>query len=181
MRMRTLLVVGLLVAGGCRKSEEKTTVKTPEGTVHVEGDKVTVQTDQGRATIETKKDVTRIQTNEGTVTIGENKVPDGFPLPVMRGARIEQGSHMAPADGRETFQLTIRVPGPARPVAEFYEKALKDKGLKVTRTEQTNDEIQMVMLAGESGAVEAMAVVQKEAKAADTTAMISWNVRKKTP
>lgn len=177
--MRILLATMLLLVVGCGKSDEKTTVKTPDGSVTVEGEKMTVQTDKGKTTIETGKGTTRIQSKEGTVTLGENTIPDGFPLSLMRGAKVEHGTHMTPPDGREIFQVGAKIPAATKEVADFYEKALKDKGLKVSRTEQTNDETQMVMLVGESETVEASVMVAKEAKADQPTATITWSVRKK--
>jgi hypothetical protein len=177
--MRVLLAAMLLLVVGCGKSDEKKTVKTPGGSVTVEGDKVTVQTDKGKATIESKGGTTEIRTNEGTMTVGEGKVPDGFPLPVMRGAKVENSAHMAPPDGKEVFTLNAKIPAAFKDVADFYEKALKDKGLKVSRTEQASDDSQMVMLIGESETADGSVMVSKEAKADQPTAVISWSLKKK--
>lgn len=176
--MRILLVLMFLSVVGCGRSEEKTTVKTRGGTVKVEGEKVTIQTDKGKATIESKGNSTRIQTDEGTISVGDSDVPDGFPLPVISGAKVEHGAHMTSPDGGEVFQLSIAVPTPVKQLAEFYEKAFRDKGLKVTRNEQTSDEAQMVMLFGESEKVQATVTVIQEAGADQPNATISWSLKK---
>jgi hypothetical protein len=177
--MRILLAIMLLFVGGCRKSAEKTTTKTPGGTVEVEGDKVTVQTKDGKATMESDKGSTKIQTKDGTMTMSENKVPEGFPLPIMKGAKVEQGLHMTPADGQEFFQVGIKLAAPPKDIAEFYEKALKDKGLDVSRSETTTGDGVMIMLTGKSDAADGSVMVMKDSKAEKATATISWSPKKK--
>lgn len=180
--MRILLVIALLLVGGCRKSADKAAVDTPEGTVQVDGDKVTVRTKDGQSSIETSGGKTVIKSagegKEGTVVVGENKAPEGFPLPVMSGARIEHSTHIAKADSPEVYQLSMKIAAPIAAVTEFYAKAFKDKGLKVEQSQTTGEESSQAIVAGEGTKIEASVVVVKEAKAKETTVAIYWSIRK---
>jgi len=177
--MRVWLVLAMLMITGCRKSDEAVVVRTSDGTVAVEGEKINIRTKDGTATIESNEGTMRIQTNDGTMTIGGSDIPAGFPIPVMPGSKVENSAHMTQPDGQEIFQLTCTASGEAKAVADFYEKAFKDNGVTVTRTEQSYDGNVNVMLYGESDTAEATAMVIKEPQEVQTTTTISWSVRKK--
>jgi hypothetical protein len=176
--MRILLAILLLMVIGCeRSSSEQTTIDTPEGTITMEDGKVTVQTRQDTATIEASDGQARIQTGEGTMTFGGNKVPQGFPLEVMPGSKVEHSSHVTPAGRPGVFQVSLSVAAPVEQIADFYEKALRDKELSVTRSQQTVDGNTMVMLIGESPSADATAMILHDADAEQPTVMISWNAK----
>jgi len=63
-------------------------------------------------------------------------------------------------------------------VASFYEKMFKDKGIAVSRTEQSGEGTQLVMLFGNSDSVDASAMIVKDAEAEEISATISWNKKK---
>ncbi|MGB9625884.1 MAG: hypothetical protein ACPMAQ_13590 [Phycisphaerae bacterium] len=193
--MRIVLVFLLVFACGCRKASEK--AESSDAKVEVRGDKVAVQTPDGRAVVEkngdttviraTEKgkettitargDTTRVQTGDGTLTMGEKKVPEGFPLAVMPGVTVERGAHMTQANSPEVYQLSIRTDAAPAQVADFYEKAFKDKGLKVQRTETRGDGTTQAVVAGESDKVEATCVAVKDARTGRSEATIYWSAR----
>jgi len=161
--MRVWLVLAMCVVVGCRKSDDAVVVKTPDGT----------------ATIDADNETTRIQTKDGTMTFGGGEVPEGFPLSLMPQSQVEHSAHMTQPDGSEVFQVTSTVAGEVKAVADYYEKALKEKGVAVTRTDQSYDGSKSVMLLGESDDAEVNALVLKESGETQTSATITWNVRKK--
>lgn len=178
--MRNWLVITLLlVVTGCRKSEEKTTVRNPDGTIELDGETLTIQTADGTATIEQRGDTTRVQTKDGTMIVGERELPADFPIPLFAGAGVENTAHFTQPDGLAVFQLTISSTAAVKDIAEFYEKFFKDKGVSVTRTEQTSDDTKMVMLYGSSDQFDVNAMVLNERSSEPTTATISWSVKKR--
>jgi len=179
--MRIVLCVLLMAMAGCSKSANETTVETPDGTVTYSEDKVVVQTDQGRTTIETSGGQTRVESNEGSVSITQNSVPEGFPIPVMSGAVIESSSHSTPPDGRDIYQLTIRSSAPVDQIAEFYQKAFEARGFETSRADQAAGGMKMVMVTGDAEGFQAMAMISKEANSDQATATLSLASREKGP
>ena len=158
--MRVALFVLLVLMSGCKKSSEKETVKTPDGTVEVEG---------GRMEIKTK---------DGSMVMASQELPEGCPIVVMKGAKLANSTHMTQPDGQELFQVIVTTSVPVKEVASFYEKMFKDKGIAVSRTEQSGQGTQMIMLFGNSDGVDASAMIAKDADAKETSATISWNKKK---
>lgn len=169
--MRRLWVL-LLIAGaatGCRKSEDSAR----------EGETVTIETEDGRKTlVQHDGDASRIQMPDGTVTVGRNSLPAGFPLPVAPGTEVKSSSHFNPPDKDEMFQITTEIAAPVDKIAEFYEKAMKDKGLEVSRLEQKSDRETLIVLTGKSDKVEAMVSTTRESKAARTAVVVHWSQKK---
>jgi hypothetical protein len=193
--MRLMLALILIILAGCSKEKEYTDSKGNK--VKVGGDTMTIQTKDGKATFKkeggsvvieskdgkqtfTQKDgVQKLETKDGTMSYGEQKVPDGFPLSVMPGSKVESSAHVKPAGQPEVFNLMCKNPAPLEKVAEFYEKAIKDKGLEIKKTEIKSDDGAQVMINGTSEAIEAMVMVMKPAKEKQTTAMVTWNIKPK--
>jgi hypothetical protein len=158
--MRVALFILLVLMSGCKKSSEKTTVKTPDGTMEVE---------DGRMELKTK---------DGSMVMASQELPEGCPIVVMNGAKIASSTHMTQPDGQELFQVSVTTSVPVKEVASFYEKMFKDKGITVSRTEQSGQGTQMIMLFGNSDGVDASAMIVKDADAEETSATISWNKKK---
>ena len=159
--MRTTFIVLLAVIAGCEKSGEKEVIKSKDGTIAIKGDQVDVKT------------------KDGSLSIGTSELPDDFPIPVMSGAEIEGNTRMSQPDGLEVFQLSITSPAKVSQVAEFYEKVFKDKGVSVTRNEQSDKETQMVMLFGSGEGLDTSAVIARDRGEDQTNATISWSEKKK--
>jgi len=161
MRILILLMIALLGLSGCKKSNEKTTIKNADGTVEVDGDEV------------------KIKTKDGSATINTSKVPDGFPIPMYKGAKVENSTHISDPNGQEIFQLSITTLDTVKQVTEFYEKVFKEKEISTTRTEQSDGENQMIMLFGSSEKLDVSAMVSSDQDSDQTSATISWNAHNK--
>lgn len=191
--MRLMSALLLIVLAGCSKEKEYTdakgnkvkvgddtlTIETKDGkaTFKKEGGSVVVQDKDGKETFRQKDGVTEYEGKDGTATFGTKKVPDGFPLPVMDGSKVESSAHMKPVGQPEIFNLMCKNPAPFEKVVEFYEKALKDKGLELSRTDIKNEGANQVMLRGKSEKTEASAIIMREAKDSQTTAMLNWSIK----
>jgi hypothetical protein len=171
--------IALLILIGCSRSDEKQTIKTPEGTVELDGQSMKIHTKDGTATIEQKGDTMRVESKEGSMVVGAGELPAGFPIPIYAGAKVENHTHITQPGGQEVFQATITSSASPQDVAAFYEKFFTDKGVSVSRTEQSTGESKMVMLGGSSDDADAYAMVMREQPAEPTTATVSWNVKKK--
>ena len=158
--MRVALFVLLVLMSGCEKSSEKATVTTPDGTVEVEGGRV------------------EVKTKDGSMVMASQELPEGCPIVVMKGAKLANSTHMTQPDGQELFQVSVTTSAPVKEVASFYEKMFKDKGITVSRTEQSGQGTQVIMLFGNGDGVEASAMIAKDGDAEETSATISWNKKK---
>jgi hypothetical protein len=158
--MRVAVFILLVLMSGCEKSSEKASVKTPDGTVEVDG---------GRMELKTK---------DGSMVMASQELPEGCPIVVMKGTKIANSTHITQPDGQELFQVIVTTSAPVKEVASFYEKMFKDKGIPITRTEQSGQGTQMIMLFGNSDSVDASAMIAKDADAEETSATISWNKKK---
>lgn len=176
--MRTQLAILLLIVVGCEKSTESTTVPTSDGSMVVEDGKLTLKTEEGTATIETSGNQARIRSGDTTMTLGENAVPEGFPLAVMPGAKVEHGSHMAPSGRPEVFQVGLSTSADVEQIATFYEAALQDQQLSVTRSEQSGPSGRMIMLMGESDTAEATTMIVRDTGQEQVDITISWRATK---
>ncbi len=189
--MRILLIVPLMLLVGCSKESEKdskTTIDTKKGKVTIErkdgGRTTVVQTEDGqKLTKSDKEGVTRIETKDGTMTFNENKLPQGFPLAILPNSKVEAGHHMKPANQAEVFHAVTKSAEAPEKVAEFYEKALKDKQIKVEKSQMANDTMTQVMLIGKSEKpdgpkIEASVIVIREANKKETSAAITWSIKK---
>ncbi|MFH0792591.1 MAG: hypothetical protein V2A74_01010 [bacterium] len=182
----SLLVLTLL---GCGGSDDKSsyTVKTDEGTMKVSGDEKSMTitgTEDGKKVnmkMTTEGDTMKIETSEGTFTTGENKVPDGFPLPVPDGAKITYSAHMAPSDAskQEAFSIQYQIATSPEELAKTYEKAFKDKDMKVNRIEQKSDQNQMLALTGGSDKANASVNINKATGGDTTEVIVTWTTEEK--
>lgn len=137
------LLAGLLMLGltGCgvtdrlaEKAAEKAVEKATGVKVEDKGDTVTVTTKDG---------------DQVTLSGQEGKLPEGFPLPLIKGATVGSGSKIT-TNNKVGFTAEITYTGTHKDTADFYEKALKDLGIKVERTDVTSDGETTVMLIGSS-------------------------------
>lgn len=159
--MRSALIILLVLVGGCKKSSDKSTINTPNGSMEIQGDRVA------------------LKTKDGNVVMGSSELPEGCPILLMDGASIEGSTHMTQPDGAEFFQLSISTTASLSDVAAFYEKMLKDKGVSVSRTEQSDGSSQIVMLTGSAEGVDASALIGRDRDSEQTSATISWSGSKK--
>lgn len=67
------------------------------------------------------------------------KIVEEFPLPIPQGAKTQKAARLALSPGRIGFTLNFTVSGTVKEITDFYEQALKGRGLQVTRIERSSD------------------------------------------
>ena len=131
--MRTLVLVGitsLLAACGSSGDTASETQAALDGVQ--DGQSVAAQ-----VAADANDEETTISLGDFEASMGE-KVPEGFPLPVYEGTIVTMGQRVD-LGASEMFTLYFEIPA-ADPVevADFYDKALRDKGLEVERQASEN-------------------------------------------
>jgi hypothetical protein len=180
MRFVPLLLV-VTIACGCDKAQESADEKAVEiatgGKVKIDGDKITVQGKDGKTTYTQNKEGVEIKSKDASVTFGKSEIPKGFPLKVYPGSKVLQAMDAKQGGKGQTYHVTTQVTAPLEKVVAHYEKAFKDKGLEVKRTEINTGEVQTVLVNGKSDKVEAMVSVVKNAKEKAVTTTIAWKAK----
>lgn len=180
--MRWLAALLLLCVVGCDKAAEKVSekaVETATGTkVDKSGEKVTVKTKEGTLTYQADDKSAEFKGPEGSLKMAEGEVPKGFPLPVYKGAKVLQGvTHERPDEGK-MYQVTLQTPDAVGKIADFYAKALKDKGIEAERRELKSDEMAMVALTSESDKLQVTVTATRQAKDDKATVSLAWHAKK---
>lgn len=191
--MRHTLLLLLLVFSGCKCMGEKLLETATGGQVKLDGNTLTVKNEKGEtvtmtgnegkltvtndkgetATVEGNEQGVRIVGKEGTAEFGTGKVPEGFPLKVIDGAKVESGMKSQGAKG-EVFTLMATVAKESAAIADFYEADLKAKGFKIERV-QNPAMANLIVLSGKKPAVTASITITREAPDKPAALMISWN------
>lgn len=193
----TAVLSASLLATGCGACTEKLAEKALEQAgVKVEGDTVTLRGKDGEEI--------RISGNEGTVVVkgkdgeeavfaeqggtvriksaegefematqGQAKIPDGFPLAVADGVDVASAAS-SKSDRERSYFVTLQSAKGVDDLASFYERELKDKGLKVERNEMQFDNVRMVSFRGEKDQTEATVIVRSEGDEGKTAVQLSW-------
>jgi len=202
MMKRTMLILALVGAvSACDKLGEIAIEKATGVEVDKDGKKVTIQTEEGKVTMTTdgtgktartvvttedgektavmnaEDNKIKITTEDGTLTLGEQKVPDDFPLPVIAHDKVMTSAHATKA-GKDTYSLMLQTKKAPGEVADFYQKALEGKGVKVKRMEHKMNDDVMINLGGEGDKVNAGVNVMRKGGEALTQVMIHWNPKK---
>ncbi|WP_374712368.1 hypothetical protein [Symbiobacterium terraclitae] len=127
-----------------------------------------------------------VDTDDGSITItgpegqsitlsgdsAEGRLVSGFPLPVYEGANVVSSGWFS-TDGKTTYSAELSFTGDAVEVADFYEQALKDMGIEVSRAEMEIDGETMVMLSGESDSKSSLiTITRKESEKAGTANLL---------
>ncbi len=193
--MRLMLIpcfMALVFVLGCGKSSEEKNAETSSSTTikkeaetKQEATKTAILTEGNtKPAVEPKDEKAKTETRDSKskidskVTVSKNEVPDGFPLSLMPNSKILQASKQTKTDGPPTYQVSTEIVADPKAVADFYEKALTDKGLKVERSESTSDEGSQAMLSANTDQEECLIMILKEAKDQNTSAIIQWRVKK---
>lgn len=123
------LAFGLTVAAGCQSIADKaaeTAVEKATGVkVDTKGEKVTISTDEGEATISS-----------------DAKLPDDFPsdVPIYDDAKI--GTAMTnEVQGGKSYLVGMESDDDAAEVFDWYKKAFEDEGWKITSTMEVGDSV----------------------------------------
>ena len=144
--------------------------------VDIDGKTVTVKDAEGN-TVKTTRDEDGkvvIEGKDGRAVIGGTEIPENFPLPVMDGLKAET-SMSGDQEGKQQFMVAFSTDLEVKAVADFYEKALKEKGLKVRRVQMSDKGKEAIMLAGEKKPkTEAAVYIGRDAGKEKTKLSIQW-------
>ena len=101
-----LVIFGLFLVGCSDKIVEKAIEAGTKGSVKVDVDKGEVD----------------IKTDEGNITAGTGKVPDGWPddVPVYKGAKVVTGGTTNDASSGKAMMVTLETDDSADEVGNFY-------------------------------------------------------------
>ncbi len=177
--MRQAFLLLLVVVCGCEKASEKVAEKATEmatGTkIEKGGDKVTVQTDEGTAVFEKEGEVATIKTKDGTATFGAKELPKDFPLSVLPGSKILNTMTSRQAGQPQVYHAATSCAGPVEKVVKHYEKALKDKGLKLKKHELTSDEGKTIVVQGTTEKVQATVSILQKTEEKGIVVNVAWS------
>lgn len=85
-----------------------------------------------------------------TITANEEgKLPEGFPIPVFQGGKVTASATMN-TDNKKSWTAEIEFEATAKAVGDYYEKMIKERGMKVTRSDSTDGGFTSVTLVAES-------------------------------
>ncbi|HWI61100.1 MAG TPA: hypothetical protein VNT75_04630 [Symbiobacteriaceae bacterium] len=130
-------------------------------------------------TVDEKKNTVTLQGQNGekvTVTTEtEGKLPAGFPLPVYPQAKVSNGGKID-VSGKAMYTVELTYKGDIKPAVDFYEKALKDKGLAdFFKAETANDdEEESWTMSGQNEKATAAIFFQTMKKTKEAKIAISW-------
>ena len=110
------------------------------------------------------------QTEAGAnAALSEARIPEDFPLPVYPNSKVETVIH-----AKQGFvTLDTRVDAPVDKVADFYKKAMKNKGYEVTRLETEVAGKEQVSLFGQSDDTVMVMLQREDADGGRTSATIN--------
>lgn len=149
-----LLLLALAGCGLAEKAVEKATEKAVEKAVEqATGVKVDEQNNSVTITGQDGKELTIKSSEDG-------KVPEGFPLPIMKGGKLNTSAEMT-SDGKKGWTAEMEFTAGPKEVADFYEQAVKERGMKVTRTDTNSEGSVDIVLMGESDTQTAFITVSK--------------------
>lgn len=144
-RFFLLLLPLILILTGCglaQKAADKVAEKAVEKAVET-ATGVSVDEKNGSVTIK-GQDGQQIN-----IQSSEAKLPDGFPIKVQPGGKVTTGTSMK-ADGKQSWIVEIAFDSDPKAVADYWEKAFADQGLKMSRTDSETDGEVTIILTGES-------------------------------
>jgi hypothetical protein len=205
--MRLLVAVLLVTVGACKDPGEVLAEKAVEvasgGKVKVDGQTVTIKDEEGNevtttvteedgavkgvvknadgteSTYQADESGVTVKSKDGTATFGSTEVPADFPLPVLDGAEVAATASTGKPDGGKSFHVSLKSARPPAEIADFYQAALRDSGMKVRRQEHKMAGTHMVMLSGSKGKkkqrTQASVHVSKPPNEEKANVMITWS------
>ncbi|MBN2846965.1 MAG: hypothetical protein JXP72_00745 [Coriobacteriia bacterium] len=151
-----LVIVLALGLAGCKSVSDKIGEEIGEeivggaigGDVEVDGDRVTIETDDG----------------EATIAGGEGVLVDEFPrdFPLYDGAAVVTSTYFGAADGRDQVYVMLSTSDPVTDVYEWYKSELSSGGWELTNdVKMSTGDSELAQLAAESGTREAAVMVSE--------------------
>lgn len=180
-----MLPLFLSACSGCSPggwAAEKLIEKATGVSVNEKDGSVTIKTKEGELKLTGDGDeaVFAVKGKDGAeLKIGgsETKVPKGFPLAIVDGAKVTGSMAMGKAD-EQGFFVTLEIPKNIREkAADFYEKELRAKGIEVERSQVEVNGFTTISLSGKGAggigsSVSIFDVHDDESSAANVT--IAW-------
>lgn len=152
--MLSLLMLTLAGCGLAEKAADKVAEKAAEKAIEA-ATGVKVDSDNNSITIKDKEG------KELTIAGGEEgKLPEGFPLPVYQGAKIAAATTMT-TDNKKSFAVELELTAEPKAVADYYEAQLKDRGMEVTRMDNSSKDGDNFFLMAENTTDSAMVTISK--------------------
>ena len=100
-----------------------------------------------------------IETDEGSIQIGGNEIPDDFPLPIPDYEELA-GVVTQSIDGSEPTQIIVSFdPDDIDKVADLYEEFFNDQGWETSRTDASAGDVRNVFVTRTSDDVDAGAAI----------------------
>jgi hypothetical protein len=152
--LAVMLVLGL---AGCKSASEKIGEEIGEAVVGgaVGAD---VEVDEDRVTIETDDGVATIAGGEGMLVA---EFPDDFPL--YKDADIETSTYFGASDGRDQVYVLLSTGDPVGDVYDWYKSELGQAGWEITQdAKMTTGDGEMAQLAAESDDREAALMINSD-------------------
>jgi len=108
-----------------------------------------------------------------TFTTGqEGKLPDGFPLPLIKGGKVGSATKIT-TNNKDGYSVELTYSGTHKEAADFYQKALKDLDIEVERTDVSAQDEVTIMLMGQSDKHDVWLMVNGKGEKGGTIA-IMW-------
>ena len=194
MRRWVWLAMAMMLLAGCDQSKDKQVVDaTSEATVKVNDRQMTVETEDGRATIDRDSQNIRVENKDGSVITHQGNTTqmkskdvtvtstqgsaEGFPLPFLPNSTVEQSQHLNSA-ADEIFQVSLRVNESADKIASFYRRAFQERHLNIHLAEEHDDAVSKMVVSGESDRNDATALIEQRIDEEESTVQIYWTIKK---
>jgi predicted small lipoprotein YifL len=117
-----------------------------------------------------------VDQKNNSVTIKSNedgKLPTGFPLPLYKGGKVLSSSTMTTND-KKGYTVEMEFDADPKTVADFYEKAMKDRGIELTRMDSEQDGEVNIALTGASDKESVFGTISRLKDAQKTTFTVMW-------
>jgi predicted small lipoprotein YifL len=103
----------------------------------------------------------------------DGKLPTGFPLPLYKGGKVLSSSTMTTND-KKGYTVEMEFDADPKTVADFYEKAMKDRGIELTRMDSEQDGEVNIALTGASDKESVFGTISRLKDAQKTTFTVMW-------
>ncbi len=170
-----LLVAAALTLAACGNAAEKAAEEVvgaqAGGEVDIQNDSVSIETDEGEASVEVSGDDETIVVtgtdesgDEVTIEMGGTELPADFPMPVFTPSEVTHVSTWTDAD-QASYSVTLEIdPADAADAIAFYKAWFDGEGMTVTSSDTT--------VIGESDAV--TSIVQVTEYGSYSEVVLTW-------
>lgn len=155
--MKRWLAIGLALMCACDKLADH-----PDDTA-----------DPRNADMGLREEAARYTTTQGTMTVNDQELVARFPLPIMPDAKLQHvARHERPGQPTK-LQISFDAPGTLRHTSDFYESAMRGKGMRVQSTASVRDPDQIILM-GDGALASATAMLNRKPGGETTSVALSW-------